>query len=135
MNVICKKPKLWWLLKLFFPKYNANLNAVTWGNTCYVPQGLNRDTLLKDALLAHEEVHTAQQHHSNIYAIWYFAKYLMLPDFRYKMELEGVKVHYKMLVGTKYDSEAFARQMAKDFSNGLYRTKISYQQALRDITE
>lgn len=80
------KPKCWWIFKIFFPQLDWDKNVLTFGNTIYSKEKLRPD------VEQHELVHVRQQKESKIYGAWMILWYLLIPRFRYKLELEAVRV-------------------------------------------
>jgi len=96
-----------------------------YGDTIYHPSG----TKLPRAIIAHEEVHQSQQ--GNDVDEWW-ARYLVSPSFRLKMELEAHRVEYRVMLEDA-PNRSFRRlalsHVAKKLSAPLYGGLITFQRA------
>lgn len=90
IKIIQKKPFFWRILKWYFPEYNpAGDTAVSFGTFAYA----NAPTF-EESYQIHESVHFKQQHHSKLFAVWWWIRYLNSKSFRYQMELEAFGEQY-----------------------------------------
>lgn len=125
-----KPPHYWLLVKLF--GFDWSRNVAVFGDTLY---SKNHD--LPDHLIIHEKTHTKQQKHSKIYAVWWWAKYILSPEFRFSQELEAYQAQWKYFQ-TFYHSSAhfsFLHKITSDLASPLYGSIVSYSKAMRLIRE
>lgn len=85
--------------------------------------------------MEHENIHTIQQKHSNIYAVWWWVKYILSRKFRYSQELEAYTVQYRFIVEHYSYShwKEFLTKICKDLSGSLYGNIVTYEEARKAI--
>src|SRR3990167_1878349 len=87
MKISHNPPKLYWLVRLFFPDYNFNeITAFSFGDTIYT-----HENPLADFHFVHEKVHLKQMKYSKVYAVWHFLKFWFSQSFLYRVELEAYR--------------------------------------------
>src|SRR3990167_1742631 len=129
MKISHNPPKLYWLLRLFFPDYDFNeIHAFAFGDTIYT-----KDNPLADYHIVHERVHLEQMKYSKLYAIWHFLKFWFSTKFRYQTELEAYREQYRFMREKGYSIAG--NDLANALSDKLiYGNVASYEQAYLDIT-
>jgi len=114
-------------IRAVFPLTGHELFA--YGDTIYHPRGGK----LPPALIAHEEVHGRQQG-DDVEGWW--ARYLVDPNFRLKMELEAHRVEYQLMVGTartRNMRRLALSHIARKLSAPLYGRLITFDKAKKAL--
>lgn len=124
-QISTEKPPVWDRLCEAFPNLVWKDIAITYGGVIYSPNPV------EDNVLVHELVHVKQQQGKN--ADEWMERYLADTEFRYKQELLAYQVEYRYCRGRLTDRDAGVR-MAKELSGPLYNNIVTYEQALKDIT-
>lgn len=129
MKVVERKSRLWHLVKIVFPNANLERTFFTFGDAVYTPG------YITDDLKIHEEVHTIQQKHSNLYAVWWWIKYILSKKFRYSQELPAYGEQLKFLRKGKdrNTQHRMLMDIARCLSNPLYNSMVSHNQAIEDL--
>lgn len=83
--IIHKKPWFWNIFKIFIPNISWDNQVLTFGGDIYAKEQLRPDIEI------HEQVHIRQQKGNKFYGAWMILWYLLLPKFRYKLELEATR--------------------------------------------
>ena len=118
------------LVKLFFPKANLNEIYLSFGKVIYESKPIAPD------LLVHEQVHLRQQNYSYARAIWFFLRYRLSKDFRYRMELEAYREQLRFIYSKIRDRNKRAlakKEIARCISLPMYGM-VSFEQALKDLS-
>lgn len=133
MKILIAKPPIWQEANKLFKLEELNLGTIfTYGDTLYNPFNVQ----LTDDLIAHEECHARQQHHSDDGARIWWRAYIDHPEFRVEQELQAYGAQYKCLCGTIIDPNRRARQLnelAKILAGPMYGGIISHTGALTKI--
>lgn len=128
-----QKPRLYWLVRVFFPDYNFDRGHVfTFYRTIYTKSAMS------EALLAHELRHIEQQGSSLVYSIVHSICYRLSADFRYQSELEGYRAEYQAI---KYQRDPdFANRYAKGLVTtllqplyGFENTEENFYKIIKDL--
>lgn len=124
-----KPPHYWFLVKIF--GFDWERNIATFGDSIYCAFDL------PDHLIVHEETHLKQQRYSNLYAIWWWVKYVFSKKFRYSQELEAYRNQWKFFEKHYRFNEHrfFLHKIASDLSSKLYGNIVSYEEARQAIYE
>lgn len=115
----------WWfgIVKRKFPAINTDRVIVAFGDTSY-----SNAVIMQDKA-AHEAIHHDQQHHSNLFAIWWWIKYLNSPDFRFRQEVEAYQAEWKWIQRNnpdKHQNFRYLDAMARDLSSPFYGGLCDY---------
>ena len=131
MKVIERKSGLWNLVKIVFPNVDLRKTFFTFGDSVFTPGYITED------LEVHEQVHTVQQKHSNLYAIWWWVKYIVSKRFRYSQELEAYGEQLKFLRNRKdrNTQHRMLMDIARCLSNPLYNNMVSHNKAIEDLVK
>lgn len=120
------KPKIWFLVKFFFPSADWNGTIVTFGRTTHCKEQLT------DTLVAHELVHQNQQRRNAVVAsVWWFF-YIIFPPFRFWQEIAAHRAEWqscKILMSDRNQLAYFRDAIAKRLSGPLYGNMVSYRKA------
>ena len=129
MIISHKKPPHYLLLKWVFG-FDWGRNVATFGDTIYFRVGS-----IPEHLMRHEKTHLKQQKFSKVYAVWWWAKYLVSKKFRYKQELEAYQAQWNFCVLNYYikERQEILKKIAGDLSGRLYGNLTTYDKAVRDI--
>lgn len=127
-----EKPKIYETLK---KKFGINWEtgiAITYGDTCHSKNELPPD------LVAHEEVHVAQQRMFGPEAWW--TTYIEDPDFRLRQEVEAYRAQVKYLndhteLMSRNERRYRIRNMAIDLNSHVYGFVVNFEEALKLIKE
>jgi hypothetical protein len=101
-----------------------------YGDTIYSPSS----EYIPPQLIAHEEIHSAQQRRSGPQAWW--AEYLIDVSFRYRQELAAHIVEYHDFIRftkNRQMQRSYLAAVAKRLSGPLYGGVISYSDAILAI--
>ncbi len=124
--IIHKKPKFFWLLKLFFPQADWDGGVIiTFKPWIFCKVNLS------NALIAHEETHLDQQR--NPY-VWWF-KYTLFPKFRLSQEIEAHRNEYRAVKGSRNEISRQLDIITTRLSSNLYKNLISKEEAIKLITQ
>jgi len=125
MKIKNRPPKLYWLVRLFFPDYDfKTTTAFTFGDTIYCDKKLSEDVLV------HERIHLRQMRHSNLYGTVHFLRCWWSKDFFYRTELEAYREQYKYI--KHWYKRDISVGLARSLTHPIYGN-IRYSQALMDI--
>jgi hypothetical protein len=116
-------------IKKVFPITGKEIFA--YGNTIYNPTGV----ALPPWLIAHEEVHQAQQAGD---PAWWWGHYLDDPQFRFEQELEAHIEEYRVFCTAPSDRTGrrlYLRNIARRLSSPMYGNMVSYDKARRLIKQ
>lgn len=89
MKILNEKPPVWESVMELF-KINVGTTIFTYGDTIYNPAGFE----VPAELIAHEEVHSAQQGHTEEGAAKWWARYFQDEYFRMDQEARAYAVQY-----------------------------------------
>lgn len=131
MRIVKKKPILWFIVKLFFPKADLKTSAFTFGNTIYT------FCELAPHQIVHEKVHMEQQGHSKVYATLFFILYVFSKKFRREVEIEAYKKQFEYIKNTTSDPKIVSRvrsALASFMASPLYNM-MTYNEALFHLCE
>ncbi len=130
-RIIYRRPLLWFVVKIFFPKAKWGEIAFTFGNTIYSPREM------RDDLIIHELVHMKQQRGSRLLGCVWFMKYVISKKFRVRIEIEAYRAQYLFIKRTTKDKNKLnliGRNLARFCSSSTYGNMISYTEAFNLIT-
>lgn len=115
-------------IRATFGTQNLSHAVYTYGDTLYVPQGIE----VAPHLEAHEIVHTQQQ--SDPEAWW--ARYLVDPVFRLEQELEAYRAQWQYLVedAGRQQRRVILQQISKHLAGPLYGKITTVEAAKKAIT-
>lgn len=83
IKYISEPPKLYWFLRWIFPDYDFKKGvACAFGDRVYIYGGK-----MEESFQVHEATHLYRQKYSRVYAVWWWIKYILSKDFRYREEL------------------------------------------------
>lgn len=83
--------------------------------------------------MAHEMTHVKQQKSSQIYAIWWWIKYLTIKEFRLSQEIEAYRNQYKSYCLSIKDRNLrlnYLMNLAMFLSSPMYGNMIPYNKAI-----
>lgn len=122
MKILYRKPRLWFIVRLFYPQAKWGKVAFTFGDTIYASKQLSAD------LEAHEKVHCKQHHFSKLYACWVFIRYRFDREYRLFMEIPAFQAQWDVW---KNSSQAIhvKNSLANSLCGPLYGNLISYEEA------
>lgn len=102
----------------------------TYGDTIYVPSRAK----LPDHLIAHEEVHSAEQARIGVDTWWF--KYLESPRFRLEQELMAYQAQYKVLLHKhpRHIRNIVLLKISDDLAGAMYGNIVNKQEARKLIT-
>ena len=128
MKILHRPPRLYWLLRFFFPEYRFEVtHGFAFGDTIY-----SRHNPVPQDVLIHERIHLKQMRYSKLYGIWHFARFVFSKEFRYKKELEAFRAQYRfcMSKGLTLNPQRIAKNLSEQ---KIYGRRVSYNKALIDI--
>ena len=128
MKILHRSPRLYWLIRLFFPDYRFEVvHGFAFGDTIY-----SRHNPVPQDVLVHEKVHLKQMKYSKLYGVWHFARFVLSKGFRYRIELEAFRAQYKFCKnkGLVLSPHRMAKNLSEQKIYGRY---VSYDEALMDI--
>lgn len=108
------------IVKKKFPTIPLDKVGVSWGDDVY-----SRDPQAFDhpQKRAHEAVHAKQQHHSKLYGLVWWWKYMRDPEFRFNEELQAYRVEWQWIQKNNRDKHMnwrYLRGMAESLSSEHY---------------
>lgn len=133
MKIIEGMPWWFFLVKRKFPTIPMDKVGVTWGDCIYTNDPI---AFAHPQKMAHERVHTEQQHHSKILGlIWWWA-YCRREQFRFEEELEAYREEWQWVLANAKDPHQHFRYldgMAKMLSSEHYGHLVGFEQAKKLI--
>lgn len=129
LKIKTRKSKIWSLFFKIFPEADPKQTWLTFNKTVWTPGGITVD------LFEHERIHMAQQ--KNFFkAIWWWARYVTSPKFRYSQELPAYKKQYEILIRSIGDRNArikLLEKVASVMAGKSYKNMVDYQTAVKDL--
>lgn len=142
VRLVPRRSKLWKLWPLLFKGANMDTVYISFGYTIYAPPSIDLKKGMEPSLLEHEYIHLLSQNLSKAYAVWWWIKYILSKDFRYKEELLAYSRQLGYIVhGIKDRNKKFSvyndvkNRFAEALSGPLYGNMAEYGYALRDLGE
>ncbi len=129
MKIVKDYPPIWDQIKATGMCPDPSKVAFTYGDTIYVPSGMN----VPDYLIRHESVHSEQQG-DNPEAWW--SRYIDDQYFRIEQETEAYAASYKFLckrVTDRNQRAVILAQLARSLSGPIYGNVISLIAAIESI--
>lgn len=130
MRIVRERPPNFEAIAKVFPGAYGESVIFCWGDTICNPFGAN----VSKALIAHEEVHSAQQNGDP--AFWWH-EYLLSAEFRLAQELPAHAAEYRVasLGGGRHVRRFHLRDISAKLSAPLYGRIISTEAAKKRILE
>lgn len=112
-------------------RFNPGPGTVyAWGDTIYSPHAAD----LPADIVAHEEVHFAQQRACGGPSAWW-ARYIAEPRFRLEQEVEAYRVQWSMIRDMpRPERRARLAHICKALASGMYGSLVTKEQARQLIT-
>jgi len=133
-NIYNRPPRLYWLVRLFFPEYRFEKTlAFSFGDTIY-----SQESPLPEDIFVHEEVHLEQMKWSKLYGIIHFLRCFFSKKYYYEAEVEGYIAQFHWLI-KKYGKNSILPTLnlvVKHLSKqDIYKHGKSYEEVFDDLSK